>query len=45
MAALSLMMDSSSPPATPQPRRTILPMDDKKMEVALSWIEKCIAII
>eukprot|EP00984_Skeletonema_dohrnii_P036740 scaffold38062_cov194-Skeletonema_dohrnii-CCMP3373.AAC.2 len=33
-----------SPPATPQRRMTV-PMDDEKMEAALSWIEKCIAII
>ncbi|KAL7496275.1 hypothetical protein ACHAWT_004826 [Skeletonema menzelii] len=32
------------PPPTPQRRNTI-PMDDNKMDVALSWIEKCIAII
>ena len=37
------MMDPPPPP-TPQRRNTI-PMDDTKMEVALSWIEKCIAII
>lgn len=34
----------TDPPASPQPRMNA-PMDDKKMEAALSWLEKCIAII
>ena len=35
-----------SPPATPQPQRVMAaPIDESKMEVALSWLEKCIAII
>jgi len=39
-------MDLPSPQATPQPRRTIPSiMDDEKLAVALSWIEKCITII
>ena len=42
-AHLFLNMDLPPPP-TPQRRNTI-PMDDNKMEGALSWIEKCIAII
>lgn len=33
----------SPPPATPQ--RMTVPMNDEKIEAALSWIEKCIAII
>ena len=39
------MMDPSSSPATPQRRTTVPSMDDKKIEAALSWIEKCFAII
>ena len=38
-------MDPSSSQATPQRRTTVPSMDDKKIEAALSWIEKCFAII
>ena len=33
------------PPATPHQRRMAAPIDESKMEIALYWLEKCIAII